>query len=195
MEFQHYFYLAYVRRTFLCVSLQEMRPKSLASTMNSRVCTAASLGGLHVHLCQVDESVREYVVCMRLCVYFYVRVQCTRICIHMYTYIYISYMNAFYSVCVCIYIYICVYQLLKKMTQRYAIRTGMRAYPNPKCLHHKIQSGHCANLLFKVSMSHLLPLSTSWTETALAETMSILDLQLVVSACASSFRLPKHCKT
>lgn len=81
------------------------------------------------------------------------------------------------------------------MTQRYAIRTGMRAYPNLKCLHQRIQSGHCANLLFKVSMSHLLPLSTSWTETALAETMSILDLQLVVSACASSFRLPKHCKT
>ena len=112
MEFQHYFYLAYVRRTFLCVSLQEMRPKSLASTMNSRVCTAASLGGLHVHICQVYESVREYVVCMCLCmcvcVYFYGSVQCTRICIHMHTCVYIYIYHIWMHFIVCVYIYMCI---------------------------------------------------------------------------------------
>ena len=89
-----------------------MRPKSLASTMNSRVCTAASLGGLHVHICQVYDILW---ICPRICcmhvpvcvcismgvysVHVYVY-----ICIHVY--IYISYMNAFYSVCV--YIYMCI---------------------------------------------------------------------------------------
>ena len=85
------------------------------------------------------ESVREYVVCMCLCMCVCVFLCACTVYTYMYTYIYIyiSYMNAFYSVCIYTYIYICVCRLLKKMAQQYAIRTGMRAYPNPKCLHHR----------------------------------------------------------